>query len=365
MSERIPLARPSITDAERSAAQRVLSGTQLTGGPELARFEELLAKQSGRKHALATSSGTSALELALWSIPIQAGDKVLVTAFGFPAAANLVAARGAIPVAIDVDEHSWLTDFELARKAVCARTKAIVTIDQLGAVTRAADITSLERDTGLPVISDAACGFGGCDEDGQASGSAGRLATFSFHPRKLITTGEGGAIVCDEDSLATRLRELRNHGQSGGGAFASIGTNARLNECACAIGCAQLARLQPMLIERRMLVEGYKHRLDSLVSCHGLRWQKLPEGAVHANQTFALCLPESHERAQVMARLREQGIECGVATYSFAELEIHDGLLPAPNARVLHERAIALPLYQGMRSAELDRVSDALKAALA
>lgn len=354
-----------MTDAERSAAQRVLSGTQLTGGPELARFEKLLAEESGRKHALATSSGTSALELALWSIPIQAGDKVLVTAFGFPAAANLVAARGGIPVAIDVDQHTWLMDFDLARKAVDADTKAVVTIDQLGAVTRAADIRSLERDTGLPVISDAACGLGGSDQDGEAAGGAGRLATFSFHPRKLITTGEGGAILCDEDSLADRLRQLRNHGQSGGGNFASTGTNARLGECSCAIGCAQLARLQPMLMERRMLVEGYQQRLEPLAVSRGLRWQKLPEGAVHSNQSFALLLPESHGRGEVMALLREQGIECGVATYSFAAIGVHDGLLPAPHAQRLHERAIALPLYLGMRSGELDRVSEALKAALA
>jgi dTDP-4-amino-4,6-dideoxygalactose transaminase len=353
-----------MTDAERSAALRVLSGTQLTGGPEVARFEELLARQCGRKHALATSSGTSALELALWALGIQAGDRVLVTAFGFPAAANLIAARGAIPVAIDVDEETWLMDFNLARKSVDDKTKAIVTIDQLGAVTRASDIEALEAESGLPVISDAACGFGGSDQEGRAAGSAGRLATFSFHPRKLITTGEGGAILCDDEELAARLGELRNHGQIGGGRFASTGTNARLSACSCAIGCAQLARLQPMLMERRMLVEGYKQRLEPLAQSRGIRWQKLPEGAVHANQTFALLLPESQERETVMGALRDQGIESGVATYSFAEIEIHDGLQPAPRARALHERAIALPLYLGMRSAELDRVSEALKAAL-
>jgi dTDP-4-amino-4,6-dideoxygalactose transaminase len=119
-----------------------------------------------------------------------------------------------------------------------------------------------------------------------------------------------------------------------------------------------------MLMERRMLVEGYKQRLEGLAASRGLRWQKLPEGAVHANQTFAVLLPESRDRDRVMSALRDQGIECGVATYSFAEIEIHDGLLPAPHARSLHRRAMALPLYLGMRSAELDRVCEALKAAL-
>ena len=240
-----------------------------------------------------------------------------------------------------------------------------MTIDQLGAVTRAADINALERECGLPVISDAACGLAGSDEDGQAAGHAGRMATFSFHPRKVITTGEGGAIVCDDEELAIRLRQLRNHGQRGGGRFASPGTNARLAELPCAIGCAQLARLESMQAERQMLVEGYKERLAALASDGLLSWQELPEGAVHANQSFAVCLNQSANREQVIASLRdEKRVECGVATYSFAEIEIHDGLLPAPNAKALHHRAIALPLYVGMRSTELSRVSDALEGVL-
>jgi len=364
VNEAVPLARPSVTDAERSAVQRVLSGTQLTGGPERQRFEAGLCAQSGRKHAISTSSGTSALELCLWALGIRAGDKVLVTAFGFPAAANLVAARGAIPVAIDVDKSSWLMDFGLAAAAVDDQTKAIVTIDQLGAVTRGSDIEALEKDTGLPVISDAACGFGGSDQDGRAAGQAGRLATFSFHPRKIITTGEGGAVVCDDAELATRLVQLRNHGQKGGGQFASIGTNARLDECSCAIGNAQLARLQAMLMERRMLVAGYHQRLAALVR-KGLSYQVLPEGAVHANQCFSVLLPEGCSRSGVMAALADQGIESGPATYAFPEIEIHEGLRPAPNAQALHQRSLALPLYVGMRSAELDRVAEALKGALA
>ncbi len=364
MTDSIPLARPSITDAERSAAQRVLSTTQLTGGLEASRFGGLLSEYSGRKHGLVTSSGTSALELAFRSLKIGAGDEVLVTAFGFPAAANLVADRGARPVAVDVDAKTWLMDFALARAAVSDRTKAIVTIDQLGAVTRGSDIKTLESDTGLPVVSDAACGLGGQDQDGKPAGSAGRFATFSFHPRKLITTGEGGAVVCDDDDLAEQMQALRNHGQIGGGRFAEAGTNARLSEVSCAIGCAQLARLQPMLIERRMLVDGYKQRLQDLVASLKLRWQVLPEGAVHANQTFSVLLSAATQREAVISSLADQGIASGAATYSFPEIEIHGNTNSAPNARLLHSNALALPLYLGMRSAELDRVCDALKQAL-
>lgn len=364
MSEAIPLARPSITDSERSAAQRVLSTSQLTGGPETARFEKLLAGHCGRKHALATSSGTSALELALRALSIGPGDTVLVTAFGFPAAANLIADRGATAVPVDVDKETWLMDFALARRAISEKIKAVVTIDQLGAVTRAADIRALEEETGKPVISDAACGFGGTDQDGLAAGSTGRLATFSFHPRKVITTGEGGAVVCDDEETAIRLRALRNHGQIGGGKFSEPGTNARLGELPSAIGSAQMARLQPMLIERRMLVEGYKQRLEVARARYSLSWQLLPDGAVHANQTFAVMLPEHTERDEVVAKMAAKGIQCGAATYSFAEIPIHKGCGEAPVAQALHHLALALPLYLGMRSGELDRVCDALAEAL-
>ncbi|MCP4445741.1 MAG: DegT/DnrJ/EryC1/StrS aminotransferase family protein [Myxococcales bacterium] len=360
MAETIPLARPSIGDAERSAAQRVLSGTQLTSGPELKRFEALLAETSGRSHAIAMSSGTSALELALWAIGVGPGDAVLVTAFGFPAAANAVAARGATPVAVDVHEQSWLMDFEAAARAANSSTKAIVTIDQLGAVTSSREIDSLQLRTSLPVLSDAACGLGGTDADGRPGGVAGRMATFSFHPRKLITTGEGGAVVCDDEELAIRLRELRNHGQVGNGRFAGIGTNARLDECGAAIGCAQLARLAPMLTERRMLVDGYHQRLEHLRESGKLRWQVLADGSQHANQSFSIVLEKRLGRDAVVGALQAKGIGCGVATYSFAEIGIHKEAGLAPVAKSLHEGALSLPLYIGMRSAELDRVCDAL-----
>lgn len=357
----IPLARPSIGDAERSAAQRVLSGTQLTGGAELVRFESMLAQESQRPHAIAVSSGTSALELALWAMDIGAGDKVLITAFGFPAAANLVAARGAIPVPVDVERSRWCVDFAHARKLVDSQTKALVTIDQLGAVTSSRQIAEFERDTGVAVLADAACGLGGIDEEGLPAGVAGYAATFSFHPRKVVTTGEGGAIVCSSPEMSESLKQIRNHGQAGGGRFARLGTNARLSEVSCAIGCAQLARLETMQAERRMLVAGYKERLADLISPGACTWQQLLGKEEHANQSFAVLLSDESKRDGLLSGLREQNIECGVATYSFTEIEIHESTNTCPVATGLHRGAVSLPLYLGMRSSELDRVCEAVE----
>ncbi|MBL4635700.1 MAG: DegT/DnrJ/EryC1/StrS aminotransferase family protein [Kofleriaceae bacterium] len=362
----IPLARPSIGDAERSAAQRVLSGTQLTGGPELLRFEGLLAEISARSHAVALSSGTSALELALWALDIGTGDKVMITAFGFPAAANIVAARGAIPIAVDVEEARWCVDFDKARSLAESENtgggiKALVTIDQLGAVTSAGDIEAFERETGISVLSDAACGLGGTDKDGRPAGSAGTMATFSFHPRKVVTTGEGGAVVCSDLEIVERLRQIRNHGQAGGGRFARIGTNARIAEVPCAIGCAQIARLEAMQAERRMLVEGYKERLSELRASGAISWQQSCGVEVHANQSFAILLTDSSKREPLLSGLRDMNIGCGVATYSFTEIGIHNANADCPVASRLHRAAVSLPLYLGMRSSELSRVCEAVR----
>ncbi len=364
MEKLIPLARPSLSDAERSAAQRVLSGTMLTGGAERVRFEAAVATAASREHAVATSSGTTALQLALWAMEVGPGDSVLVTAFGFPAAANVVASMGARPVAVDVQLDSWLVDMERARSLVEPSTKALVTIDQLGAVTSSEAIDAFEEQSEIAVISDAACGFGGTDANGMVAGRGGSMATFSFHPRKVVTTGEGGAVVCNDEELALRLRQLGNHGQAGGGAFARIGTNARLDEVASAIGLAQLARLEPMLAERRMIVSGYHERLESLRSAGRLSWQVLSGEAKHANQSFSLLLHEQSERSLVIEHLTSKGIGCGPATYSFAEIGTHPNCGQAPNAALLHKQAISLPLYIGMRSAELDRVCDALSEAI-
>jgi dTDP-4-amino-4,6-dideoxygalactose transaminase len=369
----IPLARPSIGDGELAAAERVLRSGRLVLGPENRRFEELLAGRCRRRHAVATASGTAALELALWAIGVAPGDQVLVTAFGFPAAANAVRRAGAAPVPVDVDGERWTLDPAAVRAALagCSRPRAIVSIDQLGLPAEAAALDALERETGLPVVNDAACGLGGLDAAGAPGGSAGRIAVLSFHPRKVVTTGEGGAVLCDDDELAAVLRELRNHGQDSPGSFRRIGTNARLAEVSAAIGSAQLARLDEMLAERRLLAEGYRRRLAPLARAGRLSLQEPAPGTMHAYQTFAIRLAPGIDRDRVRRALADAAIESGPATFAFHRIHPHAELAdpppptpPTPEADALHERSLALPLYIGMRSAELDAVTAALEAAL-
>ncbi len=366
--EPIPLARPALGDAEIAAAERALRSGRLVLGPEVERFEAGLAARTGRRHAIAVGSGTAALELALWVLGVGAGDEVLVPSFGFPAAANAVRARGASAVPVDVEAATWNLDPASVRAALGQKSRAIVSIDQFGLVAEAEPIAELAASNGLELIDDAACALGATSAGGVPGGGYGVLGTLSFHPRKLVTTGEGGAVLCDDAALAAELRKLRNHGQSAPGRFERLGTNARLSEVAAAVGSAQLERLDTALAERRLLAEGYRRRLAPLAAAGRISWQESPAGAMHAYQTFATRLAPDLDRGAVRAALAAAGIESGPATYAFHRLPSYAGIarpVPLAESDALHERSLALPLYLGMRSAELDRVCDALTGAVA
>lgn len=372
VDEHIPLARPATGEAERAAIDRVLGSGRLVLGPENQRFEALLAAATGRRHALCVSSGTTALELAMWALELGPGDQVLVPAGGYPAAANAALRAGATPVLVDLDMDTWTMGPAGVRAALTPATRAAVSVDTLGVVAEVAPLEQACREAGIPVIDDAACSLGGGDSRGHRGGGYGALGTLSFHPRKVITTGEGGAVLCDDDALADTLRTLRNQGQRGSNQFARPGTNARMSELAAAMGCAQMARLEPMLRERRLLVQGYHARLQGLRERERLSWQVTPPGARPAHQTFAVLLadhPRLPDRDQVRGYLAESGIETQVAIHALHRLDSLRAAVPAgasfPAAEAVAARGLALPLYVGMRSAQLDRICDTLAEVLA
>jgi perosamine synthetase len=371
--DRIPLARPAIGDVEHAAVARVLESGRLVLGPENLRFEATLAAAAARRHAVCVSSGTTALELALWALGgLSPGDEVLVPAGGFPAAAHAVLRAGGRPVLVDIDGRDWTMDLGAARAALTPRTRALISIDTLGLVAEAAPLEALCADAGIALIADAACSLGGADSQGRPGGGYGVLATFSFHPRKVITTGEGGAVLCDDDALAGALRTLRHQGMAAPGVFARPGTNARLPELAAAIGSAQMARLDAMLRERTLLCEGYHQRLAGLQRAGKLSWQEASPDARPAHQTFAVQIA-AHARLpgrdQVRAYLDDAGIESQVAIYAMHQLDSVRPAVPAGArfavAEAVADRGLALPLYVGMRSAQLDRVCDTLAEVLA
>jgi len=359
----IPLSRSLLGSEEAAAVSDVLNSGRLVLGPHVLAFERAVAEFVGRKHAVAVSSGTSALQLALAAVGVQAGAEVVVPDLTWPSPGHAVLTQGAQPVLIDVDAETWNLSVESVRAGLSDRTRAIIAIDQFGCPAPSRDIAQAFPD--IPLIVDAACSLGSHDGE-QACAARGDVACLSFHPRKLATTGEGGMCLTDDDALAAQLRELRNHGQAAPGVFARAAGNQRLGEMAAAIGCVQLSRLPDMLTERRRLAARYRSQLTDLTV------QRWPTAALGNDQTFGVVLPEHTDRDAVIAALRERGIESGRLSYALHTLpqfseavsRAHARCLTFPHAERLAQRGLALPLWVGLSDMEQTHVIASLQSVL-
>jgi perosamine synthetase len=345
-TELIRLAWPDVGAAEAEAVAEVLVSGQLTMGPKVDEFERGLAAACGTGHAVVVSSGTAALHLAVLALGIGPGDEVLVPAYTFPATANVVALVGAKPVLVDVDPVTM--NLDPARLEVGPRTKAIIAVDLFGRPTRIEELPD-----GVPVLEDAA-GALGARRQGRACGSLGALATLSFHPRKIVTTGEGGAVTTDDAELAVAIRRMRHHGIEPRGEFeiAHAGLNYRLSDILCAVGIPQLARLDELLETRARIAAGYTVRLRDIVET-----PTADEGDVHGWQAYVIQIGGAAEK---IAALRERGIEAQVGTYALHRLAAYGDQGEFPGASQVFDRAIALPFHTRLTSSDLDRVAEAV-----
>ncbi len=352
----IRLAKPWIGENEQRAVAAVLESGQLVQGPLVERFEHAVAALVGRKHAVAVSSGTAALQLALKVLQVGPGDEVLCPALSWPSPAHAVRMAGAKVQFVDVEEDEWNGMPEAFRESRSPQTKAAIVIDQFGNPARAAEIRQALG--ALPIIEDAACALGSRFPNGPC-GSLGTISCLSFHPRKLLTTGEGGMCLTDEEDIAEKLRMLRNHGQLRGQFVVAAG-NFRMTEMAAALGLAQLKRLDEIVARRRELASVYHGALEGEV-----RMQQTPEGAESNYQTFGVVLPHGHDRNTVREKMAERGVETGVLSHAIHKLGSFAGN-PAslPIAEHIATRAIALPLYPQMRNAEVEQVIGALRGVL-
>jgi perosamine synthetase len=343
----VRLARPDVGAAEAEAVAEVLESGQLTMGPKVGELERGLAEACGTEHAVAVSSGTAALHLAVLALGVGPGDEVIVPAYTFPATANVVAFVGAKPVLVDVDPETMNLDPE--RIEPTPRTKAIVAVDLFG---RPAPVESLQD--GPPVLEDAA-GALAAKRRGRPCGSLGALACLSFHPRKIVTTGEGGAVTTDDEELADAVRRMRHHGIEPRGDFeiTTPGLNYRLSDILCAVGIPQLARLDELLAARTRVAAAYTERLRDLVET-----PDADEGDVHGWQAYVIQVDGAAEK---IAALRAQGIEAQVGTYALHHLAAYRDQGEFPGASRVFERAIALPFHTRLTEADLDRVAEAVR----
>jgi perosamine synthetase len=361
----IPLSRPVLGAEEAAAIASVLESGRLVQGERVASFEQRIAEHTGRKHAIAVCNGTAALRVALEALMIGPGDRVLVPDLTWPSPAHAVLDLRAIPVLVDVDEHEWNISPNSLRNlplTTLRGLRAAIVIDQFGSPARVRELQELLPD--VPIIVDAACSLGS-HTGNEPCGGLGVIACFSFHPRKVVTTGEGGMCLTDDPALAERLRELRNHGQSSPGTFGRASGNYRMSDIAAAMGVVQLSRLPGMVEARAELAARYTSELGGLV-----RMQRPAAGARPNYQTFGVVLPEGRDRDQVLQALRALDIEAGKLSYALHTLpqfvseayEARELGQTFPHSIALSERGFALPLWPGLCAADQSKVIEAVRA---
>jgi dTDP-4-amino-4,6-dideoxygalactose transaminase len=342
----IRLARPDVGAEELDAVAEVLESGTLTMGPRVAEFEAALAQACETRHALAVSSGTAALHLAVLALGLEPGDEVLVPAYTFPSTANAVALSGLRPVLVDVDPETM--NLDPARIEVGPRTKAIMAVHLFGRPARVEELPD------LPLLEDAA-GALGARRGGRACGSLGLLGCLSFHPRKIVTTGEGGAVTTDDERVADTVLRLRNHGWRAiaDADMPSPGFNYRLADVLCAIGTPQVRRLDELHAARARVAAGYAERLAGMP----VTVPRADDGDVHGWQAYVVGV---ERRDDVLDALRAQGIEAQIGTYALPLLHPYRDQGFFPGAEHAFEHALALPFHTRLTEGELDRVVEAL-----
>jgi len=388
----IPVAKPLMDEAEVKAAGRAILSGWVTQGPEVAAFERDFAAFVGARRACAVSSGTTALHLALLAVGVCPGDEVITVSHSYIATANVIRYCGAVPVFVDIRPETFNMDPDKVEAVITPRTRAVLCVHQIGMPCELSAIVDLARRRRLAVVEDAACAVGSEIEWKGSFEKIGRphgdIACFSFHPRKLVSTGDGGMLTTDNAEWDAGLRLLRQHGMSVPDTtrhgskqvifenYPLVGYNYRMTDIQAAVGREQLRRLPGFLERRRYLARRY---LDGLAGCAGLLLPVEPPWARTNWQSFCVRLQGDLDQRRVMQELLDQGIASrrGVmcahreAAYPPGTWTCHPGsrdcTCEAGSCRRLVEseraqdRGIILPLFHQMTEPEQDRVIAALR----
>ncbi len=365
----IPLCKPYLSQDEEQGVSEVLRSGWLMQGKKVAEFERLVADYVGSKHAVAVNSGTSALMLAIVAAECGSGDELIMPSHSFVATANAAVLAGAKPVFVDIGPADYVIDPSQIEARITARTRAIIVVHQIGFAADMASIMAMAEKRNLVIIEDAACSLGSTYQ-GRMTGSFGLAACLSFHPRKVITTGEGGMVLTDSDKLARKVRSLRNHGLAGRGsperaACEVPGYNCRMTDIQAAIGLAQLAKLDEILRLRRLLAERYN---DSVSQIRALRLPRWSRDSVPNYQSYAVEVEEaSLDRDALVAFMEGKRIACrpGIQPIHLEPLYAPEhGQTRLPETLRAARHSFFLPLYPSMSEREQDFVINNLKTAV-
>jgi perosamine synthetase len=352
----IPLTVPLIEDDDLSAVASVLRTGYLVQGAHVAAFEAAVAEAVGVDHAVAVSNGTAALHVALLALGIGPGDSVAVPTYSWPATASVVEAVGAECVFVDIEPGSWAMSPDALRE-VAAGLAAVIPVHPFGVM---ADLAGLAAAApGVVMIEDAACALG-ASRDGRAAGSVGEAACFSFHPRKAVTTGEGGMVTTSSAELDVALRRWRNHGlhmTAGVGDFVLPGLNYRLTDMQGALGVTQMAKLDRVVGARRAAADVYAELLDGTP----LTAPSTIRGSEPVYQSYVAVLPDGVDRARLIPAAAERGVQIQIGTvgipftsYYRDKYATRPGQYPVTEAWI--SRHLSLPLYPGITREQQETV---------
>jgi len=370
----VPITKPSLTEEEARAPFESIRSGWVTQGPKVAEFERAVAAYTGAKHGIATTSCTTGLHLALASTGIGPGDEVICPSFTFIASANAILYTGATVVFCEVDPRTFNIDAEDAERRITKKTKAIMPVDQIGLACDIDAINDIGKRHGIDVVEDAAPAIGESYK-GRKVGSNAHSTVFSFHPRKVITTGEGGMITTDDDALADRARKLRAHGMSVSDLdrhkadrviieeYRELGFNYRMTDIQASIGLVQLRRLDELLRLRRERADRYNRELPEIT---GIEIPYVPDYAEHTYQSYCLRLSKDCrlDREDLMTNLLRRGIATrrGVmATHLERTYTDRNGTVSLPVTEEATRTTMLIPLYATMTAEEQSHVIDSLR----
>ncbi|AFQ45948.1 DegT/DnrJ/EryC1/StrS family aminotransferase [Desulfosporosinus meridiei] len=356
----IPLARPDITEKEKQAVLAVLDSNQLSLGPKLNEFEEKMAAYAGTQYAIACNSGTSGLHMIIAALGIKDGDEVITTSFSFISSSNCMLFERAKPVFVDIDEKTYNLDTAQIEEKITARTKAILPVHVFGQPANMNDIRRIALKHGLAIIEDS-CEAIGAEWNGKKAGTMSNAGVFAFYPNKQMTTGEGGVVVTNNENLAELCYSLRNQGRGIDTQWLDhvrLGYNYRISDICCALGIAQLERIDEILAKRQRAADLYMEKLKNV---KGVILPAIDERAKMSWFVFVIRFEPWIDRNLVMQNLLDRGIGCRpyftaihLQPFYREMFGYKEGDLPVTEH--VARGTLAIPFFNNITEEQIDRV---------